>query len=78
MLADIVGQYDVRNQYKNFFYLFKLLFGKIEGFLFFSPLWLLIVFTFISIVRRKASAWEFGIITLIWGMVIYVFPHLQT
>ncbi len=71
---------DIRNRYAIFFDLVDFFFDsrEIEGFLFYSPLWLLIIFIINSIVKRKVSIWECWAIIIIWAMVIYVSPHLRT
>ena len=48
------------------------------SFIFISPLCILVVFIIISILRRRISVWECLAISIMWGMVIYVFPHLHT
>lgn len=52
--------------------------SKFGIFLLFSPLLIPIIFIKISINSRKVLTWELGVITLIWGLVFYVVPHLRT
>ena len=78
MFADVVGPMKMRSQYSVIYDCFDFLFrGNFGSFLFISPLCALVVFIIVSISRRKVSAGEFLVITTIWGMVIYVFPHLR-
>ena len=66
------------NWYGDFSKIIGILFkGKLGEFLFISPFLIPIIFIIISIIRRKISVLELGVIILTWSLILFTFPHIR-
>jgi len=76
--ATFAGPDEMSLRYKPFSNFFRFAFDNEFGsFLFISSLYTPIIFIAISIVRRKFSIWELGVIAATLSLMFYVFPHLR-
>jgi len=79
-LAIGVAKLDDQTFFKSLdFLIFNFIFHTdLGGFLMYPSFSMPLIFMIVSIIRRKISAWELGVITLTWIMMFYVFPHLRS